>query len=276
MIHFFKVITISVILLSAAQADPLPSLNLEPSATTVSGLSSGAFMAVQIQVAYSRRVTGAGIVAGGPYGCADGSAYRAVWVCMNAFFDRADAESALRDMQKLAAETRIDDVAHLATHRVYLFHGKADRTVARSSMDALRQTYAALRVPDSEITYETGIAAGHGFITEHGDLNCATTGPDFLIDCDFDQAGDILAWLYPDLSPATESRDEGVLTFDQTHYLQGAAGMGDTAFAYIPENCAAGALCRLHIVLHGCQQGREMIDDDYVRLTGYNRLPQPS
>ena len=35
---------------------------------TVSGLSSGGYMAVQYQVAHSSSVAGAGVIAGGPYG----------------------------------------------------------------------------------------------------------------------------------------------------------------------------------------------------------------
>ena len=255
----------------AAWADPLPALDLDPAATTVSGLSSGGFMAVQLQVAFSERIAGVGVVASGPYGCADGSVYRALRVCMNAFLGEPDAEDALEEMRTLAAEGRIDDVAHLAGDRIYLFHGQADDTVARASMDALRRSYAELGIPDGQIVYETEVAAGHGFVTERGDLECAETAPDFLIDCDFDQAGAILAQLYGDLAPAAEPRDGGLLRFDQEPYLQGAAGMDDTAFVYVPESCAEGALCRLHIALHGCRQGREMIGADYPRLTGYNR-----
>jgi len=44
---------------------------LDPSGVTVSGISSGAFFAHQFHVAYASLVKGAGIVAGGPYGCAD-------------------------------------------------------------------------------------------------------------------------------------------------------------------------------------------------------------
>src|SRR5687768_7614087 len=53
-----------------ASAQTLPPLGADLSRTTVSGLSSGAYMAGQFQVAYSKLVVGAGIVAGGPYGCA--------------------------------------------------------------------------------------------------------------------------------------------------------------------------------------------------------------
>ena len=255
----------------AGLAQPLPGLTLDPTATTVSGLSSGAFMAVQLQVAFSERIAGAGVVAGGPYGCADGNVYRALRVCMNAFLGKADAQGSLDEMRTLAAEGRIDDLAHIAEDRIYLFHGQADDTVARASMDALRLSYGDLGVPDGQVDYQTTVAAGHGFVTERGDLACAETAPDFLIDCDIDQAGAILARLYGDLAPAVEPRDGNLRPFDQADYLEGAAGMDDTGFVYVPGTCAAGALCRLHIALHGCQQGREVIGEDYARLTGYNR-----
>ena len=55
-----------------AQADSikLPAYQIDLKQTSVSGLSSGAFMASQFQVAYSGIMVGAGIVAGGPFYCA--------------------------------------------------------------------------------------------------------------------------------------------------------------------------------------------------------------
>jgi poly(3-hydroxybutyrate) depolymerase len=117
-----------------ASAEPIPVLNLEPEATTVSGLSSGAFMAVQMQVAFSGAISGAGIVAGGPYDCADHSLWRALYVCMDPFFVDADPDSSLESMKALAAENRIDPLQGIAPDRLYLFHGQADDTVARSTL----------------------------------------------------------------------------------------------------------------------------------------------
>jgi hypothetical protein len=57
---------------------PLPALGAELSELTVSGISSGAYMAVQFQVAHSKLVRGAGVIAGGPYNCAEGSIRRAL------------------------------------------------------------------------------------------------------------------------------------------------------------------------------------------------------
>jgi poly(3-hydroxybutyrate) depolymerase len=254
-----------------AVAEPLPQLNLDPQETTVSGLSSGAFMAVQLQVAFSSTISGAGIVAGGPFDCAQGSLWRALYVCMDPFWVEADAAESLATMQTLAEQGGIDPLADIAIDRIYLFHGRADDTVARSTMDSLAKTYSLMRVPDEALSYSFTVDAGHGFVTEEGTVACAETRPDFLIDCDIDQAGDILKWLYGDLSEPVVPRDEGLLTFDQALYTAGAPGMDDTAYVYVPAACAAGGTCRLHIALHGCKQGREVLGEDYARLTGYNR-----
>ena len=64
-------------------ASALPALVLDKTQTTVSGLSSGGFMAVQLHVAYSATFAkGAGVVAGGPFYCAEGSVTNATGRCM--------------------------------------------------------------------------------------------------------------------------------------------------------------------------------------------------
>src|SRR3977135_1796381 len=57
----------------AAQIVNLPSYNVDINQTSVSGLSAGGFMAVQFDVAFSSMLRGAGIIAGGPFYCAQGS-----------------------------------------------------------------------------------------------------------------------------------------------------------------------------------------------------------
>jgi hypothetical protein len=53
-------------------AADLPRLNIDAGGISVSGLSSGGYMAVQFEVAYSSLVMGAAVIAGGPYYCAQG------------------------------------------------------------------------------------------------------------------------------------------------------------------------------------------------------------
>ena len=56
-------------------------VNVDVSQISVSGISSGGFMAHQFHVAHSEHIMGAGIVAGGPYYCARGSMLDAVTRC---------------------------------------------------------------------------------------------------------------------------------------------------------------------------------------------------
>src|SRR5690606_21940755 len=60
---------------------PLPSLGLDAGGTTVSGLSSGGYMAAQFEVVHAASIQGAAIVAGGPYGCSMGSVRTAALTC---------------------------------------------------------------------------------------------------------------------------------------------------------------------------------------------------
>src|SRR3954447_19560688 len=58
-----------------AQADgPLAGYNAAIGESSISGISSGAFMAVQFATAWSSLIKGVGIVAGGPYWCAKADA----------------------------------------------------------------------------------------------------------------------------------------------------------------------------------------------------------
>ena len=59
----------------ASVAPPLKPFNADLGQSSVSGLSSGAFMTVQLHLAHSSTFVGAGIIAGGPFRCAE--SYRA-------------------------------------------------------------------------------------------------------------------------------------------------------------------------------------------------------
>lgn len=64
-------LAIAGLMARAVVADPLGSYKIDPSLVSVSGLSSGGFMAGQLGVAYSGTFqTGFGVFAAGPYDCA--------------------------------------------------------------------------------------------------------------------------------------------------------------------------------------------------------------
>ena len=63
-------------------AGETPVLNIDKSRVTTSGISAGALMAHQLHIAYSDIFSGAGIVSGGPYNCAENSMLTALSRCM--------------------------------------------------------------------------------------------------------------------------------------------------------------------------------------------------
>jgi poly(3-hydroxybutyrate) depolymerase len=257
----------------AAAAQPLPEMHLDPAGTTVSGLSSGAFMAVQLHVAFSTHIAGAGVVAGGPYFCAEGLLSEALYRCMQTTIGPPRVDALVIDARALAAAGEIDPLEGLAGDRVYLFSGTADDTVTAPVVAAARDFYLAVGVAPEDIAYEHDVAAGHAFLVEDAENPCAASRSPFINDCDMDQAGIILAQLYGTLAPPGEADDSRLLTFDQTKFLADpeAHGMARSGFVYIPAACQEGAPCRLHIALAGCRQTPDDIGDRFARGAGFNR-----
>ncbi len=269
----FLAVAIAAAFCGPATADELPQLTLDPDATTVSGLSSGAYMAVQMHVAFSERFAGAGIVAGGPYFCARGSLGTALTQCMQTHTGAPNAAALLQAAQGFAAADEIDPLAGLADDRVYLFSGTADNTVTQPAMDSARDFYLAAGVASQDIRYVNDVPAGHAFLAEGAPNRCSVTQANFINDCDIDQAGDILTWVYGDLADPVSPNPNSLLEFDQSAFLPNPEprGMDSRGFVYVPEDCAAGETCRLHVAFHGCQQTPDQIGDLYARTTGYNR-----
>ncbi|MGB5292731.1 MAG: PHB depolymerase family esterase, partial [Lysobacterales bacterium] len=67
---------------SVANAEPVTPMKIDPERVTVSGISAGGQMAHQLHISYSDLFSGAGIIASGPFGCADGSLGTAMARCM--------------------------------------------------------------------------------------------------------------------------------------------------------------------------------------------------
>ena len=117
----------------------LPAVGIAPGSVTVSGISGGGYMAVQFHVAHSGLVHGAGVVAAGPYYCAEASLRLALGRCMSGG-EPIPTEELVSTTSRLALEEAIDPIANLADDRVWLFHGAADPTIAKPVVDALDPT----------------------------------------------------------------------------------------------------------------------------------------
>jgi poly(3-hydroxybutyrate) depolymerase len=254
-------------------ADPLPALTIDLAQTSVSGLSSGAYMAGQFHLAFSGSVAGAAIVAGGPYLCAEGQLALALTRCMQTSQGQPNPTLLLVGAERLAAAGAIDPLANLADDQVYVFAGTADRTVLPAVVARVPEFYALAGVPPANIRHDDGVPAGHGFVTEDGPVPCSRTGAPYVNDCDLDQARLILEHLHGPLNPPA-AQAGATLAFDQTAYLTRAAasGMAATGRAYVPASCTRqGAACRVHVAFHGCKQTEALVGDAYTAGTGFNR-----
>ncbi len=254
-------------------APPLPPLGA-PAELTVSGISSGGYMAVQYHVAHARTVRGAGVLAAGPYLCAGGSTLAAMYNCMNpgAWTPLPATATLHADTRALAARGRIDDPAALAGSRVWLFSGTRDATVSPGVVQALADYYKGFVRP-GDIHLENTVAAGHAMITTDYGGACNTTASPYINDCDFDAAHALLQHLLGPLAPAGADQDGQLISFDQKEFTAGQPGaiaLDDSGYAYIPNTCRAGG-CRVHIAFHGCRQGAETLGDTFARHAGYNR-----
>jgi hypothetical protein len=271
-------------LAAAERALALPAYHADLSQTSVSGLSSGAYMAGQFAVAYSAMVVGAGLIAGGPYYCAGSPSFglytpymiNAMSSCMNpqqALAAPPVAFESLRAAKSFAQSGRIDDPARLKRQKIYLFSGKSDQTVTRAVMDQTLKFYQLAGVPPRQLVYVNGVNAGHAIITDkRSDQACQTTGPPFVNNCSFSQAGEILKHIYSRLNPPSARPSGKILHFDQRSFIRGSlSSMSDTAYAYVPQSCATET-CRVHVAFHGCRQSAQAVGDHFYGKAGYNEL----
>lgn len=292
---------------AAADPEPLPSYNVDLRETTVSGVSSGAYMAVQFGVAHSAIVKGIGATAGGPYLCAfdrvpslRGALGTALARCMQGdpdFRRQAITPAQLQRMVRMtdasARAGRIDATSHLARQRIWLFHGYNDGIVKAPVTDALYD-YHARYIDESRIFYKDNLNAAHAQITVDcgaGDTGCnlcPRTGGNFLNlcrdpaagDARYDAAGSMLQLFYGTLQPRDANDPSGgkIVRFAQTEFAldgRGAASprrisMAEAGYAYVPDACARGEPCRVHVAFHGCGQSAEQIGSAFYEHAGYN------
>ena len=283
----------------------LQGYNVQKNQNSVSGLSSGAFMTVQLHLAHSAKFVGAGIIAGGPYRCAesfratapladDAYAMNALYICMTPLTPRtAPNGQRLADLaRETAAAGKIDPVANLADDRVYIFTGSRDEVVGSTVVHSTRQFYETLGVKSNQIKFIDTVPAGHSIITDNAeDSPLGANQPPYINNGGFIQSHDILNHIYGDLkAPATHLSGE-LIRFDQLDFI-GAdaayASMGRYGYVYVPEAVKRGATARgVHIALHGCKQGYSYVNymtglaaittqppygNRYMTTTGYNQI----
>ncbi|MEK8032156.1 PHB depolymerase family esterase [Ideonella sp. DXS29W] len=257
---------------SAEAAVALPKLSIDQTQTTVSGLSSGGFMANQLGYAHASTFKGVGVFAGGPYMCAGHSNYTA---CMyNASITSGMLNTMQADLNNWSG-TNIDALSLVPQQKIFLFVGTSDATVGPKPMDALSTQYANNGVPAAQRPYVKRSGTAHVFPTDFdssGNNACSSSSSPYIANCGYDGAKAALTHFYGPLNARNNApAAANYIEFDQTPFTNGNPGMANTGWLYVPANCASGASCRLHVALHGCQQNYATIGDKFIKNTGYSR-----
>jgi poly(3-hydroxybutyrate) depolymerase len=273
----FLALSINAFACASASAAPvvLPQYNVSFSDVSVSGVSSGGYMAAQMHFAYSGTIKkGAGIIAGGPVYCSQGVLKIATGPCM--------ADTGSRNLPHLIEKINtwsgngyIDPVANLPGSKAYLFSGTADSTVKQPVMDDLNKMYLNF-IGSANVRYSNNVAAEHAMPTDDYGNACTFKGSPYINACKVDAAGEILKWIHGPLKPANNGAPGGsFINFDQRAYWAdrnpARHGMANDGWAYIPADCAAGQPCKLHVAFHGCQQNAATIGDRFYKNAGYNK-----
>lgn len=256
---------------SAKAVVALPALNVDTSKTTVSGLSGGAFMATQLGYAFSGTFKGVGVFAGGPYMCAGHSNYTA---CMyNATISASMLSTMQGDLNNWSG-TSIDSLANVANQKVFMFVGNSDYTVGPNPMSALKTQYTNNGVAAANLEYVARASTAHVFPTDFdatGNNSCSSTASPYIANCGYDGAKALFTRLYGTLAARNDApAAANYIEFDQTAFTTNA-GVSPTGWVYVPASCAAGAVCKIHVALHGCVQNYATIGDKFIKNTGYTR-----
>lgn len=268
-------IAFAVSLSSIHAAAPLPALKAKGNNVSVSGFSSGGFMAVQMHMAYSSIIKGVGVIEGGPYYCSEGNAATMFDRCLQP--KNGDAVPHLSSLitftQALAKGGKIDPIEHVKDAKIFIFSGSEDKLVFPSILKKVEEYYQNF-TEKKNIKGVYDIPAGHAISTQNYGKPCAVTSPPFLNNCAYDVAGAILNHMYGELdSPSVAPPTGKLMAFDQSVFIENRGlpqnSLADTGYVYIPKACETEK-CAIHIFFHGCTQYAGAVGKEVVENAGFN------
>ncbi|MBI1891572.1 MAG: fibronectin type III domain-containing protein [Burkholderiales bacterium] len=262
-----------------AAAVKLSAYNADPAKTSVSGISSGGYFAQQIHIAYSATFkTGVAVFAGGPYNCAKNSSSVAQADCMKGS-PAPSAATSRSDTLNFASAGTIDPTSNLANTKIYMFSGTADDVVKKSVMDVLYTYYThatnGLGLSTGNVTYNSTTAAQHAWISPYGPNSCGTKGDPYISNCSIDPEQTFLTQFYGTLNAKnTGTLGGSFIEFDQKEFVPSGKpvdySLADSGWLYVPANCAAKQVCKVHVAVHGCVQSYSKIGDKFIKKAGLN------
>lgn len=255
----------------------LPRLAIDASDISVIGVSSGGYMATQLAVAWPSRFQGLGVLAAGPWSCAQGALRLALGQCMTERLGKPNLDELAARRDGYLERDLVGRPADLARLRVFIWHGDEDEVVAPALSDTLAEQFRGwLDDPDEQLMLLHSEEIGHGWpiglrakpMQPSQLADCRQGGGSHLLACDLDIAGKSLAFLHGDLEAPADTAGGRLISFDQGDVAD-AKGLADSGYLYVPDGCDEGG-CGLTMALHGCGMSAELIGDTFVRHNGLN------
>lgn len=215
---------------------------------SVSGVSSGGFMAVQTHVAYSSEVSEVGVVAGGPYLCGN-------IISCTSYPNDIDVGLLVSSTRFLSSEFLIDNPSHMRGSVGYLYSGSLDTVVSPGVVKKLSEYYKNFGVILRE---RYNISSEHGWPTNSYGVECDKLKPPFIVRCGFSFS----EFMFSHKKTISHGKIIRV-----TQVGGSLISMGEFAYVYIPD----GIVADVHVSFHGCEQTIPDIGFDYVINSGLNK-----
>lgn len=269
---FLSLLCATGISFAQTASNKLPTLSIDKNSITVSGVSAGGFMAIQLNVALSSVFSGVASVAGGVYWCAEGSALKAQFGCMKKP-SSIDVQSKIKKAQEEEAAGNIEPLANLKRSRVYIYASPKDNVIGNLNTQKTLEFYSQF-TPKENFLVRQDVNSGHSWVTKDFGNSCEAEALPWINNCQFDMAGEILTHMYGPLKPLplpARVFRSNLYQFDQTEFNDNQAHLFNYGWIYIPKNCQSRRTqCKLHVALHGCQMSPEHVQDKFAINSGLN------
>lgn len=245
---------------------------------SVSGLSSGAYMAMQFHLAHSERVIGSALIAGGPYFCAQGDIGTALQNCVAAANAPIDLNGLTNTIENYQQQGLLSAPSFNKHDKVWLLHGTLDTRINRSVADKLHSQVLSM-FDTTNVRYVNDKAFAHLMPTLNQGNSCSESASPFIGQCNYDAAGELLTHIAHINKPKSDlpaaELNKQLIMFKQADYAgEYSATLGDEGYVFVPDSCEANDSCDIHISFHGCNQNAEAIGDQFARQSGLNEWAQ--
>ena len=178
-----------------------------------------------------------------------------------------------------SSEDLIDDPVNLGEQPIWVYSGVLDTVVLPEVVNYVPRVY---QYWGANVQYVNRFQGEHTFPTNLSQNTnfCSFLGSPYIANCNWDGAGSLFHKVIPDQDTkplknrVMDWKSAGTFQeFDQAEFSTDFANssLDEKGFIYIPNNCKSGDSphCMLHLVFHGCSQGRKFLDTYYAQNTGY-------